>query len=87
MLLAKAYRALPGGGALIVYDSMIDVERSNSHALFASLTMLLETQEGLEYTPTDCRRWMAEAGFCDMQAIRLDAALTAIVGYKTHGWR
>jgi hypothetical protein len=82
MLLGKAYRALPAGGALIVYDPMLDDDRTNAHTLFAGLTMLLETQEGFEYTPAECRRWMAEAGFCRMEDMRLDAGHTAIIGYK-----
>lgn len=85
MLLEKAYRALPVDGALIVYDPMFDDDRANTHALFAGLTMLLETQEGFEYTPAECRRWMAEAGFGGIQAMRLDAGHTAMIGSKENG--
>ena len=85
MLLKKAYWALPAGGALIVYDPMLDDERVNGHALFAGLTMLLETEEGSEYTPAECRRWMAEAGFSSMKTMRLDAGHTAMIGYKENG--
>jgi hypothetical protein len=82
MLLHKAYRTLPSGGALIVYDPMLDEDRANSHALFASLTMLLETQEGFEYTATECLGWLDEAGFCGMHTIRIDAGHMAMIGYK-----
>ena len=44
MLVAKAYRALPPGGALIVYDPLIDDDRSSdAHCLLSSLNMLIET--------------------------------------------
>jgi SAM-dependent methyltransferase len=82
MLLQKAHRALPPGGALIVYDPMLDEESPSIQALFADLTMLLETQEGFEYTLADCRQWMAEAGFSGIQVMQLDPGHTAMVGYK-----
>jgi hypothetical protein len=45
MLVAKAYEALPDGGAFIVYDSIIDDERrENAPALLNSLGMLLQKQ-------------------------------------------
>ena len=43
LLLRKAYEALPRGGALIVYDAMIDDERrKNAFGLLMSLNMLIE---------------------------------------------
>jgi O-methyltransferase domain/Dimerisation domain len=81
-LLEKAYRALPSGGALIVYEPMIDDDRTNPQALLGGLTMLLETQEGSEFTVSQCHHWMSLTGFCDIDAMRLDASHTAVVGYK-----
>ena len=64
MLLQKAYDALPDGGALIVYDAIIDDDRrENAFGLLMSLNMLIETPGGFDYTGADCRGWMAEAGF------------------------
>ena len=63
MLLRKAYDALPAGGALIVYDAMIDDERrQNAFGLLMSLNMLIETPAGFDYTGADCRGWMEEDG-------------------------
>jgi hypothetical protein len=51
MLLANAHQALPVGGALIVYDPLIDDRRRvRAHALLSSLNMLIETAGGFEYT-------------------------------------
>jgi len=48
MLLKKAYEALPSGGALIVYERLIDDgRRINAPALLASLNMLIMTAGGL----------------------------------------
>jgi hypothetical protein len=63
-LLRSAHRALPDGGALIVYEAIIDDERrQNAFGLLMSLNMLIETREGFDYTGADCRGWMAEIGF------------------------
>ena len=64
MLLAKAYQALPEGGAVIVYDMLIDDDRrSNANGLLSSLNMLLWTAGGFGYTGSDCFGWMHSAGF------------------------
>ncbi len=53
-LLAKAHEALPEGGALIVYDAIIDDGRSeNVFGLLMSLNMLIETPGGFDYTGAD----------------------------------
>ncbi len=67
-LLAKAHDALPRGGALIVYDQMIDDERrTNIPGLLMSLNMLIATPGGFDYTGTDCLGWMRDAGFASAQ--------------------
>ena len=64
MLLEKAYAALAKGGALIVYESIIDDERrENAFGLLMSLNMLIETPGGFDFTGADCQAWMREAGF------------------------
>ena len=62
--IVKAYDALPKGGALVVYESIIDDDRSkNAFGLLMSLNMLIETPGGFDYTGADCAGWMKEAGF------------------------
>jgi hypothetical protein len=68
MLLAKAYRALPSGGALIVYDALIDDDRrENAFGLLMSLNMLIETAGGFDYTGAQCTGWMQDAGFHEVR--------------------
>src|SRR5215510_4428770 len=68
-LIRKAYDALPDGGALIVYESIIDDDRrANTFGLLMSVNMLIETPAGFDYTAADCRSWMAGAGFRDSYA-------------------
>ena len=71
MLIKKAFDAVPAGGALVVYDAIIDDDRSkNAFGLLMSLNMLIETSGGVGYTAADCAAWMREAGF---SATRVEA--------------
>jgi len=82
-LLAKAYSALPVGGALIVHDTLIDDERcENALALLMSVNMLLQTPGGFDYTARDCIGWLREAGFCVTKVDRLAEADSMIVAIK-----
>ena len=83
LLLAKAYAALPAGGSLIVYDTMIDDERrENAFGLLMSLNMLIETKGGFDYTGADCIGWMREAGFREATVTRLNATHAMAVAVK-----
>lgn len=83
LLLKKAYDALPEGGALIVYDSIIDDERrENTYGLLMSLTMLIQTPGGFESTGADYREWMAETGFRESYVEHLTGPHSMVVGIK-----
>jgi O-methyltransferase domain/Dimerisation domain len=83
MLLRKAYEALPVGGALIVYESIIDDERrANTFGLLMSLNMLIETQDGFDYTGADCQSWMSDVGFRSTYVEPLAGPDSMVVGIK-----
>jgi hypothetical protein len=83
MLIKKAYEALPDGGALIVYEAIIDDDRrENAFGLMMSLNMLIETPGGFDFTGADCRGWMAEAGFKDSYVESLTGNESMVVGIK-----
>ncbi|MFC4499204.1 MULTISPECIES: methyltransferase [Streptomyces] len=82
-LIAQAYARIPVGGAVIVYDPMIDDERRVADNLLLSLTMMLQSPAGNEYTPSECRGWMEEAGLEIEDVFSLPAHVTAVVGRKT----
>lgn len=82
MLLDKAYTALPKGGALIVYEAIIDDDRrENAFGLLMSLNMLIEAQ-GFDYTGADCRGWMADTGFSESYVEHLAGPDSMVVGIK-----
>ncbi len=83
MLVRKAYEALPSGGAYIVYESIIDDDRSdNAFGLLMSLNMLIETSDGFNYTGADCSRWMKEAGFSETRVEHLIGPDSMAIGIK-----
>ena len=83
MLIGKAYDAIPSGGALIVYESIIDDDRSqNAFGLLMSLNMLIETPGGFDYSGADCTGWMKEAGFRETRVEHLLGPESMVVGIK-----
>jgi O-methyltransferase domain len=85
MLLRKAHDALSDGGAVIIYDTIIDDDRSqNAFGLMMSLNMLVETPGGFDYTGRDCIAWMKEVGFREAHGEHLAGPDSMVVGTK---WR
>jgi hypothetical protein len=83
MLIGKAYEALPEGGALLVYDAIIDDDRAkNAFGLMMSLHMMIETPGGFDYTGADCMGWMKEAGFRETRVEHLVGPDSMVVGIK-----
>ncbi len=83
LLIAKAYETLPPGGAFIVFEALIDDERrENAFGLLLSLTMLIETPGGFDYTGADCTTWLKEAGFRDIRVEHLIGPDSMVIGIK-----
>lgn len=82
-LIQQAFNALPDGGAFVVYDSIIDDDRSqNAFGLLMSLNMLIETPGGFDYTGADCMQWMKEAGFQETRVEHLVGPDSMVIGIK-----
>jgi len=83
MLVKRAFDAVPSGGALVVYEAIIDDDRSkNAFGLMMSLNMLIETPGGFDYTGADCEGWMREAGFKTTRVEPLVGPDSMVVGIK-----
>jgi hypothetical protein len=83
MLIRKAYDAVPQGGAYVVYETIIDDDRStNAFGLMMSLNMLIETTGGFDYTGADCAGWMREAGFRETRLEHLAGPHSMVIGIK-----
>jgi SAM-dependent methyltransferase len=82
-LLRQAHEALPPGGALIVYEALIDDDRRhNAFGLLMSLNMLIETPGGFDYTGADCCGWMREVGFSETSVEHLAGPDSMVVAIK-----
>ena len=83
MLIAKAYRALPEGGALVAIENLIDDDRRhNAFGLMMSLNMLIEFGDAFDYTGADFAGWCLEAGFRRIEVLPLQGPASAAIAYK-----
>jgi len=83
MLIAKAYRALPEGGALVAIENIIDDERrENAFGLLMSLNMLIEFGDAFDFTGADFTGWCLEAGFSRCEILPLGGPASAAIAYK-----
>lgn len=82
-LIQKAYNALPEGGAFIAVENIIDDERKhNIPGLMISLNMLVESDEGSNFTKAEFDRWTCEAGFRKTEIMPLNFPDSAVIAYK-----
>jgi precorrin-6B methylase 2 len=82
-LIARAYAALPPGGALIVTEAVIDDDRrANVFGLLMSLNMLIELPGGFDYTGAQCQTWLREAGFRETYVEHLVGPDSMVIGIK-----
>ncbi len=83
MLIREAYEAVPESGAFIVYETIIDDDRSkNAFGLMMSLNMLIESPGGFDFTGADCQGWMKEAGFREKRVEHLVGPDSMVIGIK-----
>lgn len=86
-LVAKAYAATPPGGAIIVYDAMIQSGRlknrgNNFMSLLSSLNIMMESREGYEASTAACAKLLREGGFTRIKVRHLVGPTSAVFGYK-----
>ncbi|MBB3458209.1 hypothetical protein FHT86_006534 [Rhizobium sp. BK313] len=83
VLLGKAFDAISKGGAVVVYDAIIDDDRrENAFGLMMSLNMLIETAGGFDYTGEACQAWMREIGFSKTRVAPLVGPDSMVIGIK-----
>lgn len=83
-LLRRSFEALPGGGAVVISELLVNDEKTGpAPAALMSLNMLIET-EGRNYTPAEYSAWLEEAGFRHIETVWFDApaANGAVIGRK-----
>jgi hypothetical protein len=82
-LIAKAYAALPEGGALVAIENIIDdARRENGFGLLMSLNMLIEFGDAFDFTGADFAGWCREAGFRRCEILPLAGPASAAIAFK-----
>lgn len=83
VLIAKAYAALPVGGAFIAVENLIDdARRTNAFGMLMSLNMLIEFGDAFDYTFADFQGWCRAAGFTRFEVIPLVGPTSAVIALK-----
>lgn len=83
MLMKKAHKALPDGGAFIAIENVIDDERKqNAFGMMMSINMLIETGSGFDYTLADFSKWARQVGFKSTSLLPLAGPTSAAIAYK-----
>jgi len=82
-LIKKAYDVLPDGGAFVAIENIIDSQRSqNVFGLTMSLNMLIETEEGFDFTLEDFSTWTKAVGFKTVDLLPLAGPASAAIAFK-----
>ena len=83
LMIKRVYDALPEGGAFIVIENIIDVERiKNTFGLLMSLNMLIENGDAFDFTLDDFETWTKIAGFKKTELMPLAGPTSAAIAYK-----
>jgi len=82
-LLKKVYDYLPKNGVIIINEFLLNEEKTGPlfPALFA-LTMLTSSEKGNSYTGEEIKDWLKDAGFEDLETIKLTGPVSAVIGRK-----
>jgi 8-O-methyltransferase len=81
-LLRRAHSAVLDGGCLVVYDTMLDEERSRPESLLLSLVMMTQSAHASGFSAAQCRQWVTRAGFTVRRTVSLPALTTAVIARK-----
>jgi precorrin-6B methylase 2 len=82
MLVKKAFDSLSDGGSFVVIENIDDNRSQNAFGLLMSLNMLMETDEGYDFSGADFDAMAKEAGFKETRVIPLTGPASAAVAVK-----
>lgn len=82
-LIGKVFDALPGGGAFLAIEHLVDNDRRTHLAgMLMSLNMLVETADGSESTAAEFDAWCKEAGFARTEVLPISGGTHVGIAYK-----
>ncbi|NVK79146.1 methyltransferase [Streptomyces morookaense] len=81
-LVRKMADAVRPGGALLIYDQLLEEAPDDPWNTLISLNMQLITNGGSEYTLAECTAWLADAGLESVQTVPLGEHDTLVIARK-----
>ncbi len=82
-LLQKAFNALPSGGCVLIFEPVLQADRTGPlSTLLSSLNMLVVTPSGGDVTADEYCRWLSDQGFKDIFYEPVPAIRHLIGGFK-----
>lgn len=82
LLVKKMADAVLPGGALLIYDQLLEEAPSDPWNTLISLNMQLITNGGSEYTLAECTRWLHDAGLESVETVPLGEHDTLVIARK-----
>jgi SAM-dependent methyltransferase len=80
-LIRSAFEAVNPGGALLIYDSMLDEGKPQFSSALISMDMRLWSG-GSQYLAADCVAWLTEVGLEKVERHAHGVATSLVIGYK-----
>jgi cyclopropane fatty-acyl-phospholipid synthase-like methyltransferase len=82
-LLRRCHAALAPEGRVVISDFILDADKTApKHAALFALNMLVGTREGSTYSEEEYSEWLREAGFRNVQRVRLPGPAHLMVGTR-----
>jgi O-methyltransferase domain len=82
-LLRRTFEALAPGGIIAIAEFLVDDDRCGPPTgLIFALNMLVHTDEGGTYSPSEIGGWLREAGFADVRLLSVPAPSPLILATK-----
>ena len=82
-LLRRCHAALAPDGRVVISDFILDADKTApKHAALFALNMLVGTRDGSSYSENEYDAWLREAGFRNVQRVRLPGPAHLMVGTR-----
>jgi (2Fe-2S) ferredoxin/SAM-dependent methyltransferase len=82
-LLKRSHAALAPNGRIVISDFILEADKAApKHAALFALNMLVGTREGSSYSEIEYAAWLCEAGFQNVNRIRLPGPANLMLGTR-----
>ncbi|KPI07732.1 O-methyltransferase family 2 [Actinobacteria bacterium OV450] len=85
-LLGKCRAALPEDGVVLICELLLNDARTGpAAAALMGMNMLVETEDGKNYSGAECGQWLLDVGFARVEIVPFEAAGAngVVIGHVT----